>query len=70
MQRLWRWVEQFIVPHATRAYTVGPALAALLEQRYGRRFEVIRNISRLTDEELPQPQPPRRLAALSCTRVP
>ncbi|GGG57096.1 hypothetical protein GCM10011378_36530 [Hymenobacter glacieicola] len=53
VQRLWRWVEQFIVLRATRAYTVGPALAALLKQRYGRPFEVIRNISRLTNEELP-----------------
>ncbi|MBX0289135.1 glycosyltransferase [Hymenobacter sp. HSC-4F20] len=57
VQRLWRAVERFIVPRATRAYTVGPALAHLLEQRYGRPFDVIRNISRLTAAPLP-PLPP------------
>ncbi|TGD79580.1 glycosyltransferase [Hymenobacter wooponensis] len=47
VQKLWRQVERFIVPRAHLAYTVGPALARLFEQRYGRPFAVIRNISRL-----------------------
>jgi glycosyltransferase involved in cell wall biosynthesis len=53
VQRLWRWVENFIVPRAALAYTVGPALARLFEQRHGRPFAVVRNISRLTAETLP-----------------
>ncbi|MBO0358142.1 glycosyltransferase [Hymenobacter sp. BT186] len=53
VQRLWRRVEAFIVPRAALAYTVGPALAQVFEQRYNRPFEVIRNISRLTESELP-----------------
>lgn len=53
VQSLWRRVERFIVPRATRAYTVGPALARLLEQRYGRPFGVVRNISRLAEAPLP-----------------
>jgi glycosyltransferase involved in cell wall biosynthesis len=53
VQRLWRRVEAFIVPRAQLAYTVGPALAQVFEQRYHRPFEVIRNISRLTEAELP-----------------
>lgn len=53
VQGLWRRVERFVVPRATLAYTVGPALAQLLEQRYGRPFAVIRNISRLAPEALP-----------------
>ncbi|PJJ60904.1 glycosyltransferase [Hymenobacter chitinivorans] len=53
VQRLWRAVERFIVPRATLAYTVGPALARVFEQRYHRPFEVVRNISRLTPAELP-----------------
>jgi len=53
VQRIWRRIEQFIVPRAQLAYTVGPALAQVFEARYGRPFEVIRNISRLTEEELP-----------------
>ncbi|MDO7875729.1 glycosyltransferase [Hymenobacter sp. ASUV-10] len=53
VQRVWRWVERFIVPRARLAYTVGPALARVFEQRYGRPFAVVRNVSRLRDEQLP-----------------
>ncbi|MDO7854178.1 glycosyltransferase [Hymenobacter convexus] len=54
VQRIWRWVEGFIVPRARLAYTVGPALARLFDQRYGQPFGVVRNVSRLrTDEVLP-----------------
>ncbi|OUJ72847.1 glycosyltransferase [Hymenobacter crusticola] len=53
VQRVWRLIEQVVVPRATLAYTVGPALAQLFRQRYGRPFEVVRNISRLTETTLP-----------------
>ena len=46
VQRIWRWVEGFVVPRARRAYTVGPALARVFAQRYGRPFGVVRNVSR------------------------
>ncbi|QJX49014.1 glycosyltransferase [Hymenobacter taeanensis] len=49
VQWVWRQVERFIVPRAHLAYTVGPALAQLFKQRYGRPFAVIRNISRLQE---------------------
>jgi glycosyltransferase involved in cell wall biosynthesis len=52
VQRIWRWVEGFIVPRAWLAYTVGPALARLFEQRYGRPFGVVRNVSRLREDNL------------------
>ncbi|MBD2769454.1 glycosyltransferase [Hymenobacter sp. BT664] len=55
VQRLWRAVERFIVPRAHLAYTVGPALAQVFEQRYGRPFAVVRNVSRLRE---PEPGPP------------
>ncbi|UOG73162.1 glycosyltransferase [Hymenobacter tibetensis] len=55
VQRVWQWVERFVVARAQLAYTVGPALAQLFEQRYGRPFSVIRNISRLTETTLPAP---------------
>jgi hypothetical protein len=45
VQRLWQWVEDFIVPRARLCYTVGPALARLFEQRHpGSRFAVVRNV--------------------------
>jgi glycosyltransferase involved in cell wall biosynthesis len=53
VQGLWRLVERFIVPRATIAYTVGPALAEWFQQRYGRPFAVVRNVSRLTSADLP-----------------
>ncbi|WP_354577576.1 glycosyltransferase [Hymenobacter sp. UYP22] len=49
VQRVWRVIEDFIVPRAALAYTVGPALACVFEQRHGRAFQVVRNISRLTE---------------------
>ncbi|SHJ29209.1 Glycosyltransferase involved in cell wall bisynthesis [Hymenobacter daecheongensis DSM 21074] len=53
IRRVWLAIERLIVPRAARAYTVGPALARVFEQRYGRPFSVIRNISRLEEQELP-----------------
>ncbi|GAA4008157.1 hypothetical protein GCM10022408_20350 [Hymenobacter fastidiosus] len=53
IRRVWLGVERFIVPRATLAYTVGPALARVFEQRYGRPFAVVRNISRLSAAPLP-----------------
>jgi len=61
VRRIWQLVERLVVPHAALAYTVGPALAQVFEQRYGRSVEVIRNISRLVKAELP----PAPLAAPS-----
>lgn len=46
VQRIWRWIEDFIVPRARLCYTVGPALARLFAQRHGRPFGVVRNVSR------------------------
>ena len=57
VQRIWRWVEGFIVPRARLAYTVGPALARVFAQRYGRPFAVVRNVSRLRADEVLPPAP-------------
>jgi glycosyltransferase involved in cell wall biosynthesis len=57
VQRVWRWVEGFIVPRAQLAYTVGPALARVFAQRYGRPFAVVRNVSRLRDDDILPPAP-------------
>ncbi|NML65344.1 glycosyltransferase family 4 protein [Hymenobacter sp. RP-2-7] len=45
VRRVWRWVEDFIVPRARLRYTVGPALARLFEARHpGCSFAVVRNV--------------------------
>jgi glycosyltransferase involved in cell wall biosynthesis len=53
IRRIWQQVEKFIVPRATLAYTVGPALAQWFMQQYGQPFAVVRNVSRLDTAELP-----------------
>jgi len=41
---VWEQVARLFIPRMDRCYTVGPALAKVFEQRYGRPFEVIRNL--------------------------
>ena len=58
VQRVWRWVEDFIVPRARRCYTVGPALARLFEARHGRPFGVVRNVSQRAEAPAKAPSGP------------
>jgi glycosyltransferase involved in cell wall biosynthesis len=65
IRKMWLAVERFVVPRVTHCYTVGQSVADEFEQRYGRKFEVIRNlplknyeitnyeITKLRDYELP-----------------
>ena len=50
VRRVWRWIEAFAVPRATRCYTVGRALADVFRERYGRVFGVVRNVPILEGE--------------------
>jgi glycosyltransferase involved in cell wall biosynthesis len=52
---VWNLVALTCIPRVDLAYTVGPALAAELAARYGRAFEVIRNVptARKTEGRLP-----------------
>ena len=53
VRRVWRWVENFIVPRARLRYTVGPALAALFAQRHpGCPFGVVRNVPEFSSSVL------------------
>ena len=53
VQRLWQWVENFVVPRARLRYTVGPALARLFAQRHpGCAFAVVRNVPVGSNEQL------------------
>lgn len=44
IRRSWEVLARAIIPRLKYAYTVGPALAQALEERYGTRFAVIRNL--------------------------
>ncbi|MDX2068170.1 MAG: glycosyltransferase [Haliscomenobacter sp.] len=41
---IWEMVARIGIPHVDKAYTVGPALAQIFQQRYGIPFEVVRNM--------------------------
>lgn len=61
VQRIWEWVAQLVIPRLDHAYTVGPGLAGLLEERYGTSFSVIRNVPMAVspaEGKHPKPGPP------------
>lgn len=72
VQRIWQWVEDFIVPRTQLRYTVGPSLARLFEQRHpGYPFAVVRNVPvRLqgSDEHLGSKVQPLATEAEASTR--
>jgi len=44
VQRLWSALADWIIPSLQHAYTVAPALAELMSERYGTPFAVVRNV--------------------------
>ena len=44
VQKIWEKITRWGTRHCNAAYTVGPALASILSQRYKLPFEVIRNL--------------------------
>jgi glycosyltransferase involved in cell wall biosynthesis len=44
IRKIWLAVERFIVPRVKHCYTVGQSVADEFEKRYGRKFDVIRNL--------------------------
>jgi len=58
VQRLWQWVENWVVPRARLRYTVGPALARLFEAKHpGCPFGVVRNVPLTAPPLAPRPGP-------------
>jgi glycosyltransferase involved in cell wall biosynthesis len=50
IRKIWLAVERFIVPRIKHRYTVGQSVADEFEQRYERKFNVIRNLPFKNDE--------------------
>ena len=44
VQKVWKKIEQFIVPKIKNAYTVCDSIADLFKQEYGTDFKVVRNV--------------------------
>jgi len=56
VQNIWRWVEKTFVPKMDVCYTVSGSLASLYEQKYGKKFFVIRNVPLLNDGAIDEKQ--------------
>lgn len=41
---IWEWVARVSIPRVDCAYTVGPALAQIFQERYDKAFAVVRNV--------------------------
>lgn len=57
VKRLWEMVANWCIPYTALRYTVGPALAREMGERYKRPFHVIRNVPIPYRESLPNPRP-------------
>ncbi len=53
-KRIWEFVAWLCIPSADEAFTVGEVLGAILSERYGRSFRVLRNVP---ERLLPVPGP-------------
>lgn len=51
VKKIWEWVGKKTVPTCEYCYTVGYSLAEVLKDKYGTRFEVIRNMPEFNDPE-------------------
>ncbi|MCW5923758.1 MAG: glycosyltransferase [Saprospiraceae bacterium] len=60
VKKCWELVARACLPFYQHAYTVGPALAKIFEERYGLRFDVVRNVARRASQAKPlvAPRPP------------
>ncbi|MBK7408366.1 MAG: glycosyltransferase [Saprospirales bacterium] len=59
IRRVWEGVAWWCIPRMDKCYTVGPALAGIFSARYGKPFEVIRNLP-LARPDLFSAKPPYR----------
>lgn len=52
---IWEFVARGIIPRLHYAYTVGPRLAAIFQQKYGPRFATIRNLPLRQHQQVTMP---------------
>lgn len=50
-QRIWQRVENYIIPKLKYKYTVNDSLAKIFEEKWGGKFDVIRNLPRLKESQ-------------------
>ncbi|MDX2000879.1 MAG: glycosyltransferase [Chitinophagales bacterium] len=54
VKKIWEWVASTFIPKVDAAYTIGPALAKIFQERYGLPFETIMNVPSLQPDVQPQ----------------
>ena len=52
IKRIWEWVAKKCIPAMDACYTVGPALAGIMGERYQTTFHVVRNVPFCTTSEI------------------
>jgi glycosyltransferase involved in cell wall biosynthesis len=54
IRKIWNRIERYAVPKFNTGYTVSESIATELERRYGVKYEVIRNLTRLRTGIVPE----------------
>lgn len=52
-QKIWKWIEKFILPKIKYAYTVNQSIADVFYQKHQVKFEIIRNLPLLNEIKTP-----------------
>ena len=52
VKKAWEWVANLTIPNLKYCYTVGNCLAEVFDEKYGVKFEVIRNVPFSTGNDL------------------
>jgi glycosyltransferase involved in cell wall biosynthesis len=47
-KKIWKWLEKTLIPKVDAAYTVSAGLQQLMTKEFGKPFELVRNMSNLT----------------------
>ena len=56
IKKIWSFLANWLIPKVDFAYTVGPALAAILTTRYTTQFDIIRNVPFLQTSKMMERQ--------------
>ncbi len=49
IKKIWKQIERYCLPKASRAYTVSKGYAKLFQEEYKLSFEIVRNVTRLLE---------------------
>ncbi len=50
-KKIWQWVERVSIPRIQKGYTVSHGIADIFHQKYGVKYDVIRNVPNYSEEK-------------------